>query len=409
MKILYITQLLPYPQDAGGKVKTYSTLKALTHDHNVSMATFIQNTKESTSAALLKKELNLASVKTIFNPIVAERHRARQLLTMIKSLLTALPYTVYKFHHPLMRKHIYTLVSSHHFDCIWIDHASMIPYLPADYSGIKILETHNAEHVLYQRVAQEESRLKWKVFFALESIKYRMFLRRSLSPFDAVFSISLTDKKELLKLIGGAPGVKSRIILLPPAISEKFFHLKNQNDGKTILFVGLLTWYPNRLGIAWFLDKVFPLIKTRNPDAQCLIVGDYVKQKKFSNTPAVRFAGHVKDVTPYLQRASVFVIPLFSGSGVRIKMLEAMAAGIPVVSTTIGAEGIPVVDGTHVLIADDAKKFAANVSLFLQNKALRLTVAKNAKRLVNTQYTQNIINQIIRNRSGVGKGLSFRA
>ncbi|MCL4360441.1 glycosyltransferase [Patescibacteria group bacterium] len=394
MKILYITQLLPFPLDAGGKIKTFSTLSALTKYHTVVLHTFIQNESDRPYGDLLKKKLRLFDVQTVLNSISAEQDRKRQLLTMFRSLGSPYPYAVFKFYNPLMKSLILSSLANSDFDAIWIDHASMTPYLPSNFRGQRILETHNAEHILYRRVAREEPRWKWKTFFFLESVKYERVLKRALGCFDTVLTISRTDSKALTALTSGDTPFHLRI--LPPSVRTLRVQKYAGGDGHTILFVGLLTWYPNRLGVNWFIKYVFPLIKQARAPVNCMFVGEHVRHLPKNLPGGISFVGHVTDLRPYFKQASVFIVPLFSGSGIRIKILEAMTAGVPIVSTSVGAEGIPVTHGKNIYLADNPANFAKCISLLLTEKKLHHKVSNNAKAFVRKHYNSALLDKTLK-------------
>lgn len=385
MNILYITQLLPFPLDAGGKIKTYATLRAIARKHNVFLAAFTQKRGGRADAVRLKKQLGLKRVFTLFHPVVAEVNFRQHLWTMVRSIPTPFPYAVYKFFHPAMKRHIDAIVSATRFDCVWIDHASMIPYLPQKIPA-RILEMHNAEHVLYARVAKEEARIHWKLFFFLESLKYKRFLARALGAFDHVFAISRTDKNALDALC------PTTISVLPPAIPAARAGKKHHGP-PSMLFVGLLTWYPNKMGVRWYIDKVAPIIRKKIPEATTIVVGQYARAKFFRPPSDVRLVGYAKSLQPHIRRASVCIVPLHSGSGVRIKILEAMAHGVPVVSTTIGAEGIEATDEKIMMIADTPEDFAQAVISLLKNEDFRHRTAVRARAWVRKHFSQHLVNQ----------------
>lgn len=388
MKILYITQLLPYPADAGGKIKTFSTLSALTKTHDVSVVCFVENDERLRHVRPFKKELRLNFVRAFVNELVVEKALKQQLILMLKSLLTIKPYPVYKYWRSDVNAFIKNNIATSKPDCVWVDHLSMAQYVPTLFNGLTVLENHNVESVLYRRHAEEENKIIWKFFFYIESLKYKWYQKLVMPRFQRVCAISDHDR---LLLIKEGVKLKKTPVVLPPAISQKYFDLPMKDDGKTILFTGLLTWYPNKKSIIWFIQDIFPKILQKAPDAKLLVVGDKSKRFPLKNTKNITFTGYVKDVAPYFSKATVFIAPIIFGSGVRIKILEVMAAGIPVVSTSVGAEGLGVAHRKEILVADPAEDFAKSVVVLLQNTRLRRSLVNNAKRFVKKHYTESLV------------------
>ncbi len=392
MKILYITQLLPYPADAGGKIKTFSTLSVLTKTHDVSLICFVEHKQHLQHVPVLKRVLSLKNVHAFVNELVVEKNLFQQIILILKSLCTIKPYPVYKYWRSEVNELIKIRVAALQPDVVWVDHLSMAQYLPRSFCGVSVLENHNVESVLYRRHAESEEKILWKLFFYLDSFKYAWYQKLVMPRFHTVCVISEHDKRLLAK---EGVKLKKNPFVLPPAIPQKYFDVVRKDDGKTILFTGLLTWYPNKKGVIWFIQQVFPHIIKEIPDAKLLIVGDKSKRFPHNNTKNITFTGYVKDVLPYFSRAAVFVAPITFGSGVRIKILEAMAAGVPVISTTIGAEGLGVTHGKEMLLADEAEEFTRCVVWLLRDARRGGLLAARAKRFIKTRFVQTVISRRI--------------
>ena len=167
---------------------------------------------------------------------------------------------------------------------------------------------------------------------------------------------------------------------------------------KNILFVGLLSWWPNKDGFIWFYKKVFPFIKKVIPQVKFYVVGrgkKYFKKIVSQNEKNIVFTGYVKNTKPYLKKAGVFIIPLRMGSGIRIKALTAMARGIPVVSTKMGVKGLGVKNNKEVLVSDGPKTFAKAVIKILKNKKTALCLSKNAQQFIKKNYNEKLASRIL--------------
>lgn len=385
MNILYITQLLPYPPDSGGRIKTLSTLRALCKKHKITIISFVTNDNEQKQAEKLKKVLLCNEILTVVNPLVVEKNLEQQLWVMFKSLFTLKPYALYKFWSNEMSALVLRITRERRFDCYWFDHLSMTQYCPRSHVVPRVLENHNVEHVLYLRHAQHESKLLWRLFFYLESAKYWLYEKSVAGRFKKILVISNNDRKQ----------ASGNSVVYPPAVSGSYFSLKRKPIPNTLLFMGLLTWYPNKQGVLWFIKRVFPIISSRHTNTRLVVVGDKTKRFPVGKNRNIHFTGYVKSVIPYLQNASIFIAPILFGSGVRIKILEAMAAGIPVVSTTIGAEGIQATNNKNICIADTPQEFANSVINLLSNDKVSKTIGSAARNFVRSHHTQRHVDTII--------------
>jgi len=407
MNILYITQQIPYPLDSGGKIKSFSTIALLSKQHDVYLAAFIEDEKEKKYLTPFKKRLRLKKISVVTHPLIVEKSYRQQLWMLARSLFTLRPYSVYKFWHPEMSRLVSSMEKSVRFDVVWIDHISMAQYFVPVRGRRSVLEMHNVEHILYERHRDFGHRMHWRMIFWLESLKYLWYQRRMIRQFDRVLTISQHDQQKLSEAIQSSFGRSTaQIEVFLPPVRDEFFRVRRRPQPSTIMFMGLMTWYPNRRGVEWFIHEVFPTVQHFNPEVRLTIVGQYSRRNPPTKTPGVRYVGHVQSVLPYLASTSLFIVPLQIGSGVRIKILEAMAAGVPIVSTTVGAEGIPVENGKHMLIADDAPSFARAVTRVLKDKKLRTTLAKNAKQFVRRMYGQDrhelTVRRILRSFSSSG-------
>ena len=329
MKILYITEFLPYPLDSGGKIKTYQTLKLLSTKHQIYLACFAVTPSELKNKGKLEKICY--QVNTVVNPFtVVDLQKIKR--EVFKNFFTVDPFIFRRFKSSKMTKVINEVLKSKKIDAIHIDHFYMSQYLPLEKKHLYVLEEHNINSIVNLRSACKEGFNKLKPFFFLEACKLRLAEMRKISKFDYWLAISKKDKNKLIDF--GAK--KEKTFFLPTATQTKrFFTFKRKR--KTLLFVGLLSWRPNRNGLLWFLKKVLPLIKKKIPQVQVLVVGkeiDKETKKILAEEKHSEFLGYAADLKPIFNKASVFIVPLQSGGGIRIKILTALSHGIPVVFTS---------------------------------------------------------------------------
>lgn len=248
-----------------------------------------------------------------------------------------------------------------------------------------VMFTHNVEAEIFQRHRQVARFPLYRFIWRDQYRKMHSFEKTVLSKFDSVIAVSERDCEFFRTEYGTATcGV------IPTGVDTDFFSYKPPDNQRQVVFCGSMDWMANIDGINWFFDEVWPLIRQRVPDATMKVVGrtppDALVSRICSAAPEWRFTGFVDDVRNHICGAAAFVIPLRVGGGTRIKAFEAMAMGAPVVSTSIGIEGLPVTNGEHYLAADDPGEFAGQVTSLLNDGAMRQRISESARQLVEDRY-----------------------
>lgn len=383
MNVLLLTQVLPYPPDSGPKVKTWNVLKYLSRNHEVTLASFVRG-DQTADIDFLRKYC-----KAVYT-VPMERSIVRDGVAMVRSLITGLPWMMVRDDRREMRQMIATLSSNMPYDIVHADQLNMAQYAERVPGARKVLDEHNALWLLYQRLANRMQRgpRRW-----LLERDWRLLKRYEGSVcrrFDAVTAVSEEDRAALEE----AMGESREISVIPIAIdTDEVRPVVRKPDGDHILHIGTMYWPPNIDGILWFLHQVFPLIRARRPDTIMDVVGARPPDEivRFSNpAEGINVTGYVEDVNPYLEQAAVMVIPLWAGGGMRVKILNAMAQGLPIVSTSLGCEGIAVEDRRHILIADTPEQFAQATLKLLDERSLADQIGENGRRLAETLYDYRV-------------------
>lgn len=390
MKILYITQLLPYPLDTGGKIKTYKTIQLLSKHHQIYLTCFVAKA----SGLRYKKELEklCQKVKVFVWPLTSARYK-KILNKVFLNFLSLTPFIFYRYFNPKMKQFINDLLKKEKFGAIHVDHLNMSQYLPKKKNCPWVLEEHNIESQGKFSIAKKE-KFPFNLVFFWEAVRLWLQEKNWFRRFDYILAISEKDKKTILR----RGGKKKRVLVLPtPMKAKNLFSW----DKKNILFIGLLSWWPNKDGFYWFYEKVFPLIKNKISRVKFIVVGAEARRRMKDHVekdPCLQLAGYVKDIKPFLKKAGVFIIPLRMGSGIRIKALSAMKAGVPIVSTRKGTEGLPVLDNKEVLLADNPGNFAKAVVNILGDCQLAKKISKNSLEFIRKKYNKKralkILNQV---------------
>ncbi|MBA3873426.1 MAG: glycosyltransferase [Anaerolineae bacterium] len=380
MRVLLLTQVLPYPPDSGPKVKTYHVLKYLAQNHQVTLVSFVRDTD---------KPEYIQHLKTLCERVITvpiKRAPLRDLVFLGKSLLTGQPWMMLRDERPEMRAALQALAATTQFDVVHADQLNMAQYALPFTKSRKVLDLHNALWVLYQRMASTlplHNPMKylllrdWRLLKNYEGEMCRVF--------DAVTAVSEEDKQSLIEA-----GARSDIQVIPIAIdTDKQAFIHRAPSSPHIVHVGTMYWPANIDGIRWFLDQIYPIIKQQVPNVRCTLIGarppEDIKEREKSDS-SLKVTGYVDDPLPYLQDSSMMIVPLRAGGGMRVKILNAFAQGLPMVSTTVGCEGIHVTNNFDILVADSPQDFAQQTIRLLTDAALNEQLTLHGRQTAEEQY-----------------------
>lgn len=381
MKILLLTQVLPYPPDSGPKVKTWNVLKYLTQHHEVTLVSFVRGDQ---SAEVKHLEQYCHAVHTV--PMVRSPLFDGQ--AMVRSLLTGQPWMMVRDNRAAMRQLVDRLAAETHFDVAHADQLNMAQYAARVPGARKILDAHNALWLLYQRLWQTMGPGPKKWLLGRDWRLLKQYEGRLCREFDAVLAVSDEDKSALQEAIG--PESQVDITVIPIAVdTDEVTPVNRQPGADHILHIGTMYWPPNVDGILWFVQQVYPHIRAKRPETIFDVVGARPPQEIMDlngNGSGINVTGYVPDPTPYRQQAGVMVVPLRAGGGMRVKILEALAQGLPIVSTTLGCEGIAVTHGQDILIADTPHEFVQAVLRLLEQPQFAAELGCNGRRLAERLY-----------------------
>ena len=365
MRILFLTQVLPYPLDAGPKLRAYYVLRHLAQRHEITLVSFVRPTDTATSVAHLRSFCH--AVHTIQMP----RSKLLDGAHLLRSLITGRSFIIERDWTTAMTSLLTSVVEqAGPFDAIHADQLWMAPYalwlkpklLP---EAQTVLDQHNAVFMIPQRLASGEANpLKHKLL-QMEARKLAHFEVQTCTQFDHVVWVTRDD---LAVLQGQA---SQHNITLPNAgiipicgDAEDKPMLAARQPARRVTFLGGLHYPPNAQGISWFAEHVFGQVLAQAPDVCLTVIGKQPPpqlQKLGIPQQNLDVTGFVDDPTPYLEETAVFVVPLLAGGGMRVKILDAWMWGLPVVSTRVGAEGIELCDGQNIMLADEPQAFAQAV------------------------------------------------
>jgi glycosyltransferase involved in cell wall biosynthesis len=385
--ILWIKADPLFPLDSGGKIRTYQMLKEWHAIHNITyLALFPAGMPESA-----KEHGKTYSSHQSWIPW---RDRPKGSLGFYVDLLKNLffsrsPYVIDKYRSAEATQEIGRLEQANSYDIVIADFLSMTPNIVA--AGIKAGKTivfqHNVESQIWKRHFESARNPLLKAYMRVQWKRYDRFERSTCAAFKGVIAVSEDDAVRFHDEFG----LRNVLGHVPTGVDVGFFsELEYQPEPGHIVFLGSMDWMPNIDGIVEFVREVYPRIKSARPDVKLTIIGRNptpVVLALQSQDPSIRVTGTVDDVRPYMCRAAVSIVPLRVGGGTRIKIFEAMAVGIPVVSSTIGAEGLPVQDGNNIFIADEPGLFAERVLTLLKDSAKSTAMGQAGKAMVSEKFS----------------------
>lgn len=387
-KILFITTLLPFPPDSGGKIKTYHTLALLSAFSDIDLVCFVDKVNDRHHVREIEKmgirvECVAENVTFGSDPFRSFRKAAR-------SFFSNDPYVVYKFQSRMAEKKIAQMVSAARYDRIYVDHLPMFQYVRriCSETDIKlvILDQHNVESEIAKRMSKSSQNIFKKVFFWNDYLKLARYETDACARAGAVFAVSDRDRSALVAMTGES----SSCFVLPPYVARPEsgnFYLRHSHE-KVILFLGTISWYPNQDAILWFYKNVFVKYGLGNQGWRLLIVGSDPGPGvlRLARDSSVTVTGRVADIKPYVKDALVSVVPLRIAGGVRIRIIELFSLGIPVISSSMGCEGIPAMHGEHLLIADTPDEIMNAINAVRSDETLRIRLSENSLKFAQNGY-----------------------
>jgi polysaccharide biosynthesis protein PslH len=379
MKLLWVKAGGLLPPDTGGKIRSFQILKQLARKHDITLFTFYPAHPQDLHPA----GSDIFS-KVICVPLpLPPRRSLAEYVRYARMLIAGRPFTIDKYFYPEVRRRYAALLQSTGYDLIVCDFIFPAPLIDWKTPPPKILFTHNVEAQVWARHYKIASNPVVKVACWLESRALQRAERHYVQLADYVLAVSENDRACFARYAD-----PRRISVIPTGVDTEYFQpLQSPEQPDTMAFTGSMDWMPNEDGVAYFVEKILPLIRLEIPEAAFWAVGRRPPRRlQALASDSVVVTGAVEDIRPYLAKAALCVVPLRSGSGTRIKIFEAMAMGKAVVSTSMGAEGLPVRHGENIILADDPADFARQVVDLLHDPPRRRQLGHAARQLVEESY-----------------------
>jgi glycosyltransferase involved in cell wall biosynthesis len=380
MKLLFLTPYLPSPPRTGGSRRLHGLISGLAKSHEVSVLSLVRPDESLPQAFRATREYcqEVVAIPNSYYQLPKWRKR----LLQAGAVTSPISWDRLLFQRPALQAGLDEMLARSYFDVITCEFAQMAFYRYPS-STTLVLDAHNVEYEVLYRTYRVERHPTRKLFSYLNYRKLRREERAIWAKFDGCAVTSARDERVVRREYPTLPTA-----VVPNAVDTGSFRpAQFAPEPERILFFGAMDYYPNVDGLLFFLQEVLPQIRRRYPNAQLDVVGQLPPASiRAWASESVNVTGLVEDVRPYIDRASVVVVPLRIGGGTRLKVVEAMASGKAIVSTPLGAEGIAVRSGREILLADTAEAFAAAVVRLLTDTALTHRLGEAARRLAVNRY-----------------------
>jgi glycosyltransferase involved in cell wall biosynthesis len=389
-KLLFLCQTLPYPPDGGVAIRSYNILRLLAGMYDVTAMCFVRRATTPDADASLEALRSL--VKEIHAyPIPQELSRGRLMLDHATALVRRRVYTTTAYESAAFRQGLEQALANTAFDLVHVDSLDLSPYLPLLAGVPTVCVHHNVESALLRRRAATESSLMRRAYLRLQSHFMENEEKRWCPRVALNVAVSAGDRRDFERL---APG--SRFTVLPNGVDVAKF-APGSSDGSGIVFVGGMTWFPNKDALAYFARDILPALRAIGCQDEVVWVGRALPGAvEAYRTAGITLTGYVDDIRPYVTRAACYIVPLRVGGGTRLKILDAWAMGKAVVSTSIGCEGLDARDGWNIMIRDEPRAFAAAVHEVLSDSALQTQLGSNARQTAERVYSWDVIGETMR-------------
>jgi polysaccharide biosynthesis protein PslH len=372
-----ITPYLPYPPVSGGRMRTYNLIKHLRDEYDITLVCFGRPEETAFEIEPLRQMCDVNIVERPSSP--------GTLQAALLSLTSLAPVTMRLYDTEAMKQTICRVLRICPPDVIHVESFYMLQNLPADPGAPVLLSEPAIEYLAWERHARVAQPRLTRPGIALEAAKMRRHEPRTWAQADVIGAMSPVDAEIIQAAVPD-----TRVMLTPNGVDVDYFDIDPDipRDNRTAIFLGDYKYFPNTDAALYFAREILPLIQARRPDFQLTLLGKdpTPAMRALNRKRGITVTGLVDDIRPYLQSSAVFICPLRSGSGTRFKLMEALACGCPVVSTTVGCEGLGAVDGEHMLIRDDPGAFAEAVIDLLEDPALAKHIGEKGRAWVEENH-----------------------
>lgn len=392
MRILFVTQIVPYPPHGGVLQRGFNLLRELGREHEVHLLAFHHPDElpHGEPVERSRRELGRFCRSIEYFPLWPKRSAAHKLAALAAGAVYPGPFSVLAHRSAALARRIEDICAgATPPDIVHLDTIALAPYLENCGARPTVLCHHNIESTLMARRAGHESSFAARRYVAAQSRKLLDYERTQPARFRLNITVSATDSATLREICPTANAVD-----IPNGVDTDYFTPREHDGTPALIYTGGMNMFANRDAVEWFLDAIWPLVKQAVPEARFFGVGARPCARLLEAAaadPSVEAPGFVDDVRPWVARSAVYIVPLRVGGGTRLKMVDAMAQGKAIVATTVGAEGVEGEDGTHFLLRDQPRAFADTIIELLRDPARRQALGAAARARAVERYSWPIL------------------
>ncbi|MEO8128684.1 MAG: glycosyltransferase family 4 protein [Bryobacteraceae bacterium] len=386
MKILWVNSNFMHPTTKGGQIRTLEMLRHLHSRHEIHYVA-IENPNHPEGP---RRSGEYSTRSYPYQHKILDKRSPGFFAELAKGVFSSIPVAVSRFHPPGMSEFLENLIRKEGFDKAVVDHLAPTAYFPRLEQAVFF--QHNVETVIWRRHVEHAADPLRRLYFRMQADRMYEYERRVSRASGHIVAVSAIDAEEMRKLFG-----VTRVSEIPTGVNLEYFTPKEAAAPTSdLVFIGSMDWLPNVDGMLYFVREILPLIHRKRPETTLAIVGrtpppeilELAKQDS-----RIQVTGTVPDIRPHVWGAKLSVVPLRIGGGTRLKIYESMAARVPVVSTTIGAEGLAMNPPDDIRLADNPQEFAAECLELLADDKLRTGIAHAAWDMVSTRFSWDSVSR----------------
>lgn len=395
MNILFLSQIVPYPPHGGVLQRGYNLIREMSRYNSVDLLAFVHpevlNSSHAINAA--KEELKKYCVEVDFFDLWVKKSILNKYCGLLISLFSTLPFSVHAYSSKDFRRKIFEWTEEKAFDIVHYDTISLCQFDLGAKQIPKILTHHNIESKLMARRSRFEKRPLVRSYFIKQTEKLKKYEAKESGKHDVNIVMSDTDGEELKKI-----NPEVNLAVVPNGVDTEYFVPGTATGEPSLIYTGGMNMFANKDAVLYFLKDIWPSIKAKEPMVKFYAIGQDPPAELMEigkSDHQVIITGYVDDVRPYVADSSVYVVPLRVGGGTRLKVLDAMAMGKAIVSTSIGCEGLKVSDGKNIVISDKPDDFAEKTVTLLKNQDKRTSLGRAARELAISMYSWQKIGRLL--------------
>lgn len=381
MRILVLDEEFPWPLNTGKRIRSYHLHRGLAQRHDLTYLAFGRGESEG-FAELAEQNMNPVPVEVDLPPKAGVGFYFR----VLKNLFSAYPFSVDNHFQPEFQQALDKLLRQQRYDLVLCEWTPYARYVLERENLQRVISAHNIEAQIWVRYAAAQSSRIRRAYLASQAVKMERFERQVFGTVEAATAVSESDAETIRGY-----NHRLQVEVIDNGVDLEFFRPvedTGSSPNPSLVFTGSMDWRPNQDAAVFFVRRILPLLRERHPNITFTIVGrnPSVSVRELERAEGVSVTGTVDDVRPYIGRASVYIVPLRVGGGSRLKILEALAMRKPVISTSVGAEGLELNPGEHLLVADEPEAWVEAVDTILRDREKAKALGQSGRRLVEQRY-----------------------